>query len=79
MISSLSNTCQPINVTIPFLNADTSLPCFRSIINQHMPLLANMISIVINGFILYRVFIDIVGIIKSARNPDEDRLDVLEL
>lgn len=79
MISSLSNSCQPINLTIPFLNSSVELPCFRSVINQHMPLVANLIGIVVNGFILYRILIDIVGIVKSARNPDEDRLDVLEL
>lgn len=79
MISSLSNSCQPITLNIPFLNVDVQIPCFRSVITNHMPLVANLISVVVNGFILYRIFIDIVGIIKSSRNPDEDRLDVLEL
>lgn len=79
MISSLSNTCQPITINIPFINSNVQLPCFRAVITQHMPLVANLIGIVVNGFILYRILIDIVGIVKSARNPDEDRLDVLEL
>lgn len=79
MISSLSNTCQPITINIPFINSNVQLPCFRAVITQHMPIVANLIGIVVNGFILYRILIDIVGIVKSARNPDEDRLDVLEL
>lgn len=79
MISSLSNQCSPIDLHIPFLNVDTQLPCISSLINSKMPSVANILRIAVNGFVLYRIFVDIVGLIKSARNPDEDRLDVLEL
>ena len=79
MVSSLSNSCESVNLHIPFLNVDTQLPCIRQTIYNKMPGVANLIFIAVNGFVLYRILIDIVGLIKSARNPDEDRLDVLEL
>ena len=78
-VNSLTNTCQPINLTIPYMDADVSIPCMQSVITNKMPLLANLIKIVINGFIVYRILLDIFQIVRNAKNPEDDRIEVLDL
>lgn len=78
-VNSLSNTCQPISLNIPYFDVDMQIPCFQSIITEKMPALANIIKVVINGFIIYRVLLDIFQIIRNAKNPEDDRIEVLDL
>ena len=78
-VNSLSNTCQPISLNIPYFDVDMQIPCFQSIITDKMPALASIIKVVINGFIIYRVLLDIFQIIRNAKNPEDDRIEVLDL
>ena len=78
-VNSLTNKCEPIKLTIPYMDADVSIPCMQSIITSNMPLLANLIKIVVNGFIVYKILLDIFAIVRSARNPEDDRIEVLDL
>lgn len=78
-VNSLTNTCQPINLTIPYMDVDLSIPCMQPMITNKMPLLSNLIKIVVNGFIVYRILLDIFQIVRNAKNPEEDRIEVLEL
>lgn len=79
-IRGLGTTCQPISLQVPYLkNTTLTIPCIKTELNNHIPTLANWIRAVINGFIVYRILLDIVHIIHSSRNPDDDRLEVLDL
>ena len=78
-INSLSNTCSPINVTIPYIDKSLQIPCIKQELNNHIPLIVPVLSIAINGFIVYRILLDLVRIIKNSRNPDDDRIEVLDL
>lgn len=78
-ISSLSNTCSPINLTIPYIDKPVQIPCIKQELNNHIPLVVPVLSTAINGFIIYRILLDLVRIIKNARNPDDDRIEVLDL
>lgn len=78
-INSLSSTCQPLQLTLPYLDYDFTIPCLGDLIRTKVPLLANVITIVVNGFIVYRILLGILDLVKSARNPDDDRIEVLEL
>lgn len=78
-INSLSNTCSPINLTIPYIDEPVQIPCIKQELNTHIPLVVPVLSTAINGFIIYRILLDIVRIIKNARNPDDDRIEVLDL
>ena len=78
-INSLSNTCSPINVTIPYIDKPLQIPCIKQELNNHIPLIVPILSIAINGFIVYRILLDLVRIIKNSRNPDDDRIEVLDL
>lgn len=78
-VSSLSNTCQPISLTIPYMDYTFQVPCIQSIVNSYMPALVVVIKVIVNGLIIYWVMLDIFKIVKSAKNPDDDRIEVLDL
>lgn len=80
-IQSLTNTtCSPINLTIPFMNADVSLPCMSSIYTKALgQQLVNLIALVINGVVLYRYCLKILQLVHNAKNPNKDELEVLDL
>lgn len=78
-INSLSNTCSPINLTIPFIDEPLQIPCIKQELSNHIPLVVPILSTAINGFIVYRILLDLVRIVKNSRNPDDDRIEVLDL
>lgn len=78
-INNLGTSCSPINLTIPYMDTQVQIPCFKTVISNKMPALATLISLVVNGFILYNIFIQIIDMIHGAKNPDDDRLEVVEL
>ena len=78
-VNSLTNTCEPISLTIPYMDVNVSIPCLQPIITNKMPLLANLIKIIVNGFIVYRILLDIFQIVRNAKNPEDDRIEVLDL
>lgn len=78
-INTIGNTCTPITLNIPFINTNVTLPCFSSVLSDKVPTIYNLLVVVINGFILYRCCLDIYGIVKNAKNPNSDRIEVLDL
>lgn len=78
-IQGLTNTCSPISLTIPYINSNVTIPCMKQELTNHVPTIIPVLSTAINGFVIYRILIDIVYIIKSAKNPDDDRIEVLDL
>lgn len=78
-INSLTNSCSPISITIPYIDTDLTIPCIKQELTNHVPTLVPILSTAINGFVIYRILLDIVYLIKSSRNPDDDRIEVLDL
>lgn len=78
-INGLTNSCSPITLTIPFIDTSVNLPCIKEELEQHVPLIVPILSTAINGFVIYRILLDIVSLIKSSRDPDDDRIEVLDL
>lgn len=78
--SLTSSTCSAINLTIPYIDADVSLPCMSTIYNKALgQQLVNLIALVINGIVLYRYCLKILQIVKDSKNPNNDGLEVLDL
>ena len=78
--SLTSSTCSSISLTIPYINADVILPCMSTIYNKALgQQLVNLIALVINGVVLYRYCLKILQIVKDAKNPNKDGLEVLDL
>lgn len=78
-VNNLGNSCQPISLTIPYMDYNFQLPCIQSIVNNYMPALVVVIKVIVNGLIIYWILLDIFKIVKSAKNPEEDRIEVLDL
>lgn len=80
MISSLTNQCQPIQLTLPYLkDTNLSIPCMGDFLQQKIPELVTLIKVFVNGFICYLIGLDLFKIVKNARDPDNDRIEVLDL
>ena len=78
--SLTSTTCSTINLTIPYINTNVYLPCMSTVYNKALGVqLVNLISLVINGVVLYRYCLKILQIVKDAKNPNKDGLEVLDL
>lgn len=78
--SLTSTTCSTINLTIPYINSNVYLPCMSSVYNKALgQQLVNLIALVINGVVLYRYCLKILQIVKDAKNPNKDGLEVLDL
>lgn len=78
-VNTLSNSCSPISLTIPYMDYPFQLPCIQSIVNHYAPALVVIIKVIVNGLIIYWVMLDIFKIVKNAKNPDDDRIEVLDL
>ena len=74
-----SKSCSPINVSIPLINSNFSLPCMSSFYNTHFAELFRIYQIVIFGLIAYRICLDIFRIVKGFKDPDSDKVEVLDL
>lgn len=78
--SLTSSTCSAINLTIPYIDAEVSLPCMSTIYNKALgQQLVNLIALVINGVVLYRYCLKILQLVHNAKNPNKDELEVLDL
>ena len=78
--SLTSSTCSSISLTIPYIDANVSLPCMSTIYNKALgQQLVNLIALVINGVVLYRYCLKILELVHNAKNPNKDELEVLDL
>ena len=79
-ISSItSSTCQPLTIPIPFTNGSVSLPCMTQIYQDNIPTIYNIWKIVSFGIIAYFICLDIFHIVKGFKDPESDKVEVLDL
>lgn len=79
LVSSFSNTCQPISITIPFIDYTGTIPCMSTIYRQHFNSLYSVVAVIVNAFFVYRILLKIYEIVHNAKQPDEDKLEVIDL
>ena len=77
--SILSNTCTDLVFTLPFINKQITLPCLTPIYQTHASGLLSLYQTVITGIVSYWICLNIFKIIKGFSDPEEDRIEVLEL
>ena len=76
--SFVNYTCSPITLPIPKIG-NVSLPCVSSFMSSNFLSIWELYRLVFNGFIIYRILINIYSSIKNAYNPDNDRIEVVDL
>ena len=76
----VNNTCIPLQIPIPFTNDSVDLPCMHDIyLNVLGDELYTIIQTVITGIISYYICLDIFRIVKGFKDPQEDKIEVLDL
>lgn len=79
MVNSLSNECQPIQIHIPYIETDATIPCMSTIYRSKFNSLYTLVKLVVNGFLVYRILLKVYELVHEAKQPDEDKLEVIEL
>lgn len=79
MVNSLSNQCVPIQIHIPYLETDATIPCMSTIYRSKFNNLYTLVKLVVNGFLVYRILLKVYELVHEAKQPDEDKLEVIEL
>lgn len=74
-----NSTCSPINIPVPFTNKNISLPCMGTLYQQNVPVLLNIWQVVSFGIISYAIIVDIFAMVKKFKDPNDDKLEVMDL
>jgi len=79
-IQNLANSqCQPLSLPLPFSDTEITLPCMSEYYEEHIPTLYALVQTLIYGFMAYRILIDIFSMVKGFKDPDNDKIEVLDL
>ena len=77
--SLLSSTCTNLVLPLPFVNENLTLPCLSPIYIQHFGAFFTLYQTIILGIIAYRCIMSIFFDIKGFTNPNDDRIEVMDL
>lgn len=78
-LSLAEYTCVPVELPLPFMESDLSLPCMHSYYTNYMGDLFLMWQTVINGIVAYYVVAGLLRMVKEAKDPQEDKIEVVKL
>lgn len=80
-IKNLSSaTCTPVILPIPYGGNQTiKLPCLTPIYEEKASLFYNIYKTIITGIIAYWVCVRIYALVKGFKDPNDDKIEVLEL
>lgn len=78
-LSSGNYTCTPIVAPIPFTDKELELPCMGPIITANFGVFVGIYQALILSLISYWVCINTYRIIKNLANPEDDKIEVLDL
>ena len=77
--SLTSSQCTPIILPIPFTDKNLTLPCMTTIYQEHIPTLLTFVQTCWYGILSYAILLDIFRIVKGFKDPDSDKIEVLDL
>lgn len=79
LIESLSSsTCSALVLPLPFVSQNATLPCMSTVYNQ-FPTFYSLWQLITTGMIAYYILIKLFGHVKGMQNPNDDRIEVLNL
>lgn len=78
IITFKNSSCIPISLPFPHLS-NITIPCMSTFISDRVPAVWNLYVVLINGFVIYRILISLLGDIKNIHKPDNDRIEVIDL
>lgn len=74
-----SNSCVALNLTIPFVNKTFQLPCMSSIYSQYFGNFFTLYQTITFGFVAYWVVVKIFALVKGFKDPNDDKVEVMDL
>lgn len=74
-----SKTCSSLVLPLPFIDSNLTLPCIRTIFEEHFNPLLLIYQTVTFAFIAYYVIVRIFNLVKDFKNPEHDEIEVMEL
>lgn len=77
--SLTSSTCSDLVLPLPFVNQNLTLPCMRSIYDQHFGNFMTIYDTITLGIISYWVMVRIFALVKDFKNPEHDEIEVVDL
>lgn len=79
-INSLTNkTCSSLVLPLPFVDKDLTLPCMRSIYDEHFGAFMTLYDTITFGIVSYWVCVRIFSFVKDFKNPEHDEIEVVDL
>lgn len=77
--SLLNSSCTKLTLPLPYVNKNLELPCMNDIYTQHFGLFFSLYQTIILAIISYRCLRSIFFDITGFTNPDDDRIEVMDL
>lgn len=72
-------SCSPLSFNLPFVHNNVSLPCMRPIYENHFGVFFSLYQLITTGLICYATLINLYSKIHNLQNPNNDRIEVLNL
>lgn len=80
MINNLASaTCSPISINLPFVDTQFNLPCMSTIYQQNFGTLFSTYRVITFGIVAYYVCVNIFALVKGFKDPENDKVEVVEL
>lgn len=77
--SITSSTCTPIGFEVPFVKQQATLPCMSAIYKEFFGDFLKIYQTITFGLVAYWVCVKIFFMVKGFKDPDSDRIEVLDL
>lgn len=80
LIKSLtSSTCTPLGFNAPFVDQRVELPCMMTIYKEHFGSFLTLYQMITFGMVAYWVCVNTLATVRGFKDPDSDRIEVLDL
>lgn len=78
-INKLTQSCVALSLPLPNNVGSIELPCMQTLYNQYVPTILSLWHVVVYGLVGYWIYKDIYRIVNNIKNPDDDKVEVLDL
>lgn len=78
-INKLTQSCVALSLPLPNNVGSIELPCMQTLYNQYVPTILSLWHVVVYGLVGYWIYKDIYRIVNNIKNPEDDKVEVLDL
>lgn len=77
--SITSSTCSSLGFPMPFVDQRVELPCMNSIYKQYFGSFLTIYQTITFGIVAYWVCVNVLATVRGFKDPESDKIEVLEL